>query len=206
MTLFQILLLGISCLFLIALLVIFFLFYIKYLTRKPKNEKDEESLLYDFLYNDISHILDFNRYDCSYLVSVLHYPDRKNNLFIDTFIEIRSKTHKLLRIKNKHFFDYKKFIEIDDIKFIIEKYNFLLILQISRYKLMKFDLDNFLSNDIKDKQQLNFYYDSLKDLKGIDKYILPNFKYYYFKTSMVELKKVAKECNDLFNNIKRTIK
>lgn len=206
MTLFQIISLVIFCLFLVSL-VIFPLLYIKYLIREPKNEKEEESLLYDFPYSKMSLILDFDRYDYSHLEAVLYYryDVESNSSFINTFRQIRSRTYDIVNLKNKHLFDYKKFIEIDDIKQVVENYNFLLYLQIKRYNLIKKKLNKLLINGIKNKRQLNFYYEVLKDLKDIDKYILPDLNYYYFKVNRIELIKIAKECKFLFDRIKKEI-
>lgn len=206
MTLFQIISLVIFCLFLVSL-VIFPLLYIKYLIREPKNEKEEESLLYDFPYSKMSLILDFDRYDYSHLGAVLYYryDVEGNSSFINTFRQIRSRAYDIVNLKNKHLFDYKKFIEIDDIKQVVENYNFLLYLQIKRYNLIKKKLNKLLINGIKNKRQLNFYYEVLKDLKDIDKYILPDLNYYYFKVNRIELIKIAKECKFLFDRIKKEI-
>lgn len=207
MTLFQIISLVVFCLVPVSL-VIFSLLYIKYLIREPKNEKEEKSLLYDFPYSRMSCILDFDRYDYSYLETVLyyHYDDNveSNSSFIDTFRQIRFRSYDIVNLKNKHLFDYKKFIEIDDIKQVVEKYNFLLYLQIKRYNLIKKKLNKLLINGIKNKRQLNFYYEVLKDLKIIDKYILPDLNYYYFKVNRIELIKIAKECKFLFDRIKKS--
>lgn len=203
MTLFQIIALVIFCLF-SASLVIFPLLYIKYLIREPKTEKEEESLLYDFPYSKMSRIVDFDRYDYSHLEAVLYYryDVEGNSSFINTFRQIRSRTYDIVNLKNKHLFDYKKFIEINDIKQVVEKYNFLLYLQIKRYNLIKKKLNKLLINGIKDKRQLNFYYEVLKDLKDIDNYILPDLNYYYFKVNMIKLKELSKECKAIFNKIK----
>lgn len=192
-------------LILIISLIIIYLIYIKYITRKPKNKKDEESFLYDFSFENMSRIINFHKYGLSHLKTILYFHDRKNNLFIDTFMEIRSRVYELSQLKKKHFFDYKKFIEVDDVRKIIDKYNFLLCLQIDRFKLMKFDLDNFSNNTVKDKRLFDSYYDNLKKLMMINKYILPDFNYYYFKDNMIKLKNLSKECKVIFNKIKTTL-
>lgn len=147
------------CLFIIIICIGLYILYVEQKTKKPKNEKEEESFLYDFSFENISELFDYDN-SISYIRTFLFYDynDDDNNLFIDVGFQVHFLAYDIYEIKEEHPFDYKKFIDIEDIKLIIEKYNFLLNIQIKRFSLFKEKLILFSNKNLKNKKLFNLYY------------------------------------------------